>query len=376
MSNKKLMVLGVVAIGMLFWAVIQSQISNRPRSVSGSPSYLIQGLNPADIDSIVIGIGDDAVTLKRQNKIFVVVNKDNYPAKTSQINDLITKCLDIETSQFVTDNAANHEDLEVTEEKARTVVKFLKSDSSLLTGIIVGKSKELGQGTYVRSASNDKVYEAPTVPWFGSGATSFVEQQLVTVEREDIESVTVSSPSGKYVLKTKEDSQDVLLENIPADKKFKTTEGKSVFTALTSLSFNDVKKNSGDLTFDKKYVCRLKDSTEYTVNIATKDDKTYITCSAEFTDERPTTIRKDESEEELKAKEAKLLADDNAKEFAAKHQSWIYEIAGYKAKNLTTELSNLIEDEEKPEEKGQASDPNMMRPDETPITETPPPVQE
>jgi hypothetical protein len=369
MSNKKLVLLGVIAVGMLFWAIVQSHISNRPGSASISPSYLIQGLDPADIDSIVLRTGDDEVTLKRQSTGFVVVNKDNYPAKASQINDLISKCLEIETSQFVTDNPDNYDDLEVTEEKARTIVKFIKPDSSLLTGVIIGKTKELGRGTYVRLASSNAVYEASTVPWFPSGAMSFIEQKLISVKREDIESVTVSSQSGKYVLRAKEDSQDVMLEDIPAGKKLKSTDGSGVFTALTNLSFNDVKRNSGNLSFDKKYVCRLKDSTEYTVEIATEDEEVYITCSAEFTEERPSTIRKDESEEELKAKEAKLLADDKAKEFTATHKGWIYEIPDYKAKNLTKELSDLIEDREEPKAKEQTSDPNMTVPEKTPSSE-------
>jgi hypothetical protein len=368
MSNKKLVLLGVIVVGMLIWAIVQSHISNKPGSVSVSPSYLIQGLDPADIDSIVLRTGDDEVTLKRQGTGFVVVNKDNYPAKASQINDLISKCLEIETSQFVTDNPDNYDDLEVTEENARTVVKFYKSDSSLLTGIIIGKSKELGQGNYVRLASSNAVYEAQTVPWFSSGAMSFIERQLISVKREDIESVKVSSPDGSYVLKPEENSQDIILEDIPAGKKFKSTEGKSVFTALASLSFDDVKRNPGNLSFDKQYICRLKDSTEYTIKIANEDGKVYITCSAEFTDERPATIRKDESEEELKAKEAKLLADDSAKEFTAKHKGWIYEIPEYKAKNLTKAFSDLIEDEQKPEAKEQSSDPNTMTPEKTALS--------
>jgi len=372
MSNKKLMVLGVVAVGIVFWAVIQSRISNKPGSASGGSSYLIQGLNPAEIDSIVTGTGDDEVTLKRHGSGFVVVDKDNYPAKTSEINSLITKCLDIQTLEFVTGNPANHEDLEVTEEKAHSVIKFMKADpnSSLLTGIVVGKTKELGQGSYVRLLSSNpnlsnRVYVISNAPRFGSGAMSFIERQLISVKREDIESVTVSSPDGEYVLKLKEGGKDVLLENIPAGKKLKSAEGKSVFTALANLSFDDVKRNFGELSFDRQYVCRLKDSTEYTVKIAAEDGKIYITCSAEFTGQRPSTIRKDESEEELKAKEAKLLADDKAKEFTAGHKGWIYEIPSYKVKNLTKELSDLTENELKPEVKEQAFDPNTMIPDDT-----------
>ncbi len=73
--------------------------------------YLIQGLDPADIGSIVLGAGDSAVTLKREGGRFVVVNKDNYPADAKEINNLLTKCLEIRTSEFITDNPANHEDL-------------------------------------------------------------------------------------------------------------------------------------------------------------------------------------------------------------------------------------------------------------------------
>jgi hypothetical protein len=371
MSNKKLTILGIVAVLMVLWAVVQSSVSKRPGSELDRPIYLIQGLDPADIDSVVLGTGEEAVTLKRQGKEFVVVNKDNYPAKTSEINSLITKCLEIQTSQFITESKANHEDLEVTEEKARSVVKFFKPDSSLITGVVAGKTTELGQGTYVRLASNDKVYVAPTVPWLNTQAMNYVEQELTSLKREDVESVTVSSPSGKYTLSTKENSQDIVLEDIPAGKKLKSSDSQSVFTALTNFRCDDVKKKSSDLTFDRQYVCKLKDSTVYTLKIAKKDDKTYVTCEAVYTD--TTDIKKGsevESEEELKAKEAKLLARDNAPKFTAKHQGWIYEIAEWKAKNLTMELSNLIEDEEKPKEKEDAEDPNAVKPEDTVAPET------
>ena len=375
MSNKKLTILGIVAVVMVLWAVVQSRISNRPGAEPARPVYLIQGFDPSGVDSIVIGTGEAAFTLKRRQNGFVVVNKDNYPAKTSEINSLITKCLEIQTSEFVTDNPANHEDLEVTEEKARSVVKFMKADpnSSLLTGVIIGKTEELGQGSYVRllssdSASSNKVYVTSNAPWFGGGAMNYIDQELVSAKREDIESVTVSSPNGQYTLKTKEGSQDIVLENIPAGKKLKSSEAQSVFTALTSLRFEDVKKISSDMAFDKQYMCRLKDSTVYALRIAQKEGKTYVSCVAEFTDKTPVekaSVNQGgevESEEELKKKEAKLLARDNAIKFTEKHQGSVYEIADWKAKNLTKELTDLIEDEKKPEENA-AADPNTMIPD-------------
>ncbi len=113
------------------------------------------------------------------------------------------------------------------------------------------------------------------------------------------------------------------------------------------MRFDDVKKNSGDLSFDSQFVCRLKDSTVYTVKLAQKDGKTYVTCEADFTDTAPVVMKENEvqSEEQLKKNEAKLLARDKAKEFTVKHQGWVYEIADWKAKYLTKQLSDLLEDE-------------------------------
>jgi len=357
MSNRKLTILGVVAVLMVIWAVAQSHVSNRPSTETQGPSYLIQGLDPADIDSIVLGNGEGTITLKRQQGNFVVVNKDNYPAKASEINNLITKSLEIQTSEFVTNNAANHEDLGLTEKEAKATIKFFKPDSSLLTGVVGGKTKELGQGNYVRLASSNAVYVAPTMPYIADTAMSYIEQELISLKREDILSVTVSSAKEQYTLKTTEDGKNVILENVPAGKKFKSSDGNSVFTALTSLRCDDVMKNRGDLTFDKEYVCTLKDSTVYALKIAQKDDKTYATFEAEYTDKTPITKdSKVESEEELKKKEAKLLGQEGAIKFTAKHKGWVYEIAEWKAKNLIKELSELIEDEKQPEDEDEQAE--------------------
>ncbi len=370
MSNRKLTILGIVAVLMVIWAVAQSHVSNRQSTETEGPAHLLRGLDPADIDSIVLGGGEDTVTLKRQQGNFVVVNKDNYPAKISEINNLITKVLEIQTSQFVTDNAANHEELGLTDENASATIKFFKQDSSLLTGIIGGKTKELGQGTYVRLASSDAVYVAPTMPYIADTAINYIEKELVSVKREDIVSVSVSSANGQYTLKTMDDGKEVILENVPAGKKYKSSDGDGVFTALTSLRFDDVMKKPGDLTFDKEYICTLKDSTVYALKIAQKDDKTYVTCEADYTDKTPVTKDSNvESEEELKKKEAKLLAQEGAIKFTTKHKGWVYEIAEWKGKNLTKELSDLIEDEEQPKDEPEQADTVIPEETTTPTIE-------
>ncbi len=348
MSNKKLATLGIIAAVMVVWAVFQSKISKTAaqKETSGQ-AYLVSGVNADDISSILIKTGKDTLTLRRKSKGFVVVNKDNYPADTEKINDLITDCLEIKVAQMVTDNPANFADLGVTEDKATKIVRFFTPDANELFGVIVGNSKESGQGTYVRMTSSNKVYLATQPPYVDDTALNYVKQQLVALVHKEIQLVTVDSPNGRYVLKPKTDSEDVELVNIPEGKKLKESDAKNVFDALSGLNFSDVKKDSGDLKFDRQYICKLFNSTEFTFDIASKDGKSYVKCRAIFTDGKPPVANPNEklSDDQMKERENKLLLDKKADDFTSRNLGWVYEIPSYKAKYLTTDLSSLVEDD-------------------------------
>lgn len=356
MSNKKLCQLAIVAAIMVVWAVIQSQLANRPSAKPGGPAYLIQGMDPAEIASMTLGHGDETVTIsKNDNGRFVVANKANYPADAEQINDLLTKCFDLKTKELVTKKAKNFEALEVTEDTAQSVVKFFKADGSLLTGILVGTSPESG-GAYVRRADSDEVYLADSAPWIRSGAIDYIKQELVEVEADDVKKVTVTTPEGSYTLTPGQNSSDVAMVDLPVGKKLKSSDARSVLTALTSLRFDDVNTPpSGDpnataaiegLSFDYRYVCRLANETEYTFELAkTEDDKIYARCSAAYFGDKVTIDpSKVDSEEERKEKEARLLAEEHYQRFNLRHKGWIYKLPEWKAKNLTMKQADLLDD--------------------------------
>jgi hypothetical protein len=159
------------------------------------------------------------------------------------------------------------------------------------------------------------------------------------------------------------DNDAITLVNPPEGKSLKTDVANSVFTALASIKFDDVNAESSrkDLTFDKRYICRLKDTTAYTFWLAQDGDEWFAKCDAEFADQAPVTMTQGEveSEEQLKKKEAKLLALAAAEEFSRKHKDWIYQIPDYRAQNLAKPLAELIEDSAKPEKQNQA-DVNEM----------------
>jgi len=362
MNNQRLGILALVAAVMVVWAAVQSRVPGRRGADQSGPAYLVQGLDSAAIGSIVVGQGKDAIKIERQQGQFVVVNEVNYPADTKQINDLIEKSLDIKTSEVYTSNPKNHEELEVTEAKAKHVVKFFKQDGSLLTGIVIGKSQENGQDTYVRLTSDDTVFLARSVPWFRDKALDYINQEIATVKREDVNAVTVTTLEGAYTLRPQKEGDGVVLAGVPADKKLKDSDAKSVFNALASLRFDDVNRPEDvkGLAFDHGYVCRLNNSTEYRLQLAKKGAKTYLICEAQYTDPAKVTINPNQvdSQDELKKKEAKLQAQENAVKFASRHKGWVYEIPDWKAKFLMMNRSALLEDVKK-EAPEKAADPNQ-----------------
>jgi len=352
MSNQKLGILAVIAAAMVFLAVITARTSVGNRGKSSGPAYLIQGLDTSMIDSITVGQGKEQVKIRRQGGQFVVADI-NYPADGKQINDLITKSLDIKTVDLCTSDPANHEELEVAEDKAKGVVKFFKNDGSLLAGVVVGKTRESGEGTYVREASSNNVHLTSESPWLRTGRLDYVNQEIAAIKREDVNSVTVTTPQGSYVLKA-EKGDKVLMDGVPADKKLKETDAKSVLTALQGLRFDDVNAPAQveGLTFDHKYVARMNNSTEYTLELAKKGAKTYLRARAVYTSPAKVAIdpSKQDSPEELKKKEAILLAQEGAQRFTLRHKNWIYEIPEWKAKYLLMPQADLLEAKEKPVE--------------------------
>lgn len=346
MSNKKLAILGIVAAGMVLWAIMQSGISNRPAGggfVAGT--NLLQGFDPGTIGSIVLQGGGNSVTLLRQGGSFVVAEKGKYPASLKQINYLLTSCLDAQAAELITSDKANFADLGVSDDKPERSVKFLRPDKSMIAGILLGKPGKDSNGMYVRLFSSEKAYLSMNAPTLNTEAMDYIDRTLTAVKREDIEMVKGEGPNGSYLI-TNEPNGIPLLANIPAGKKAKTNAVAEIFNALTNLTFDNVKQDTGNLKFDRTYICQLKDSTVYTIALKAQGDKTYAKFAADFTDKSGVVKKMGvESNAELKEKEAKLLARDKVADFTKRTQGWVYEISQPAAKYIVLAFADLIEDE-------------------------------
>lgn len=347
MNNNKLAILGVIAVVMAGWAVLQNRMSQPANTSNFTSSPLIEGLPIESIASITVSSenGTKTVTLDKADGTFVVKEKGGYPADVRKINSLISNCLDIRTREMVTSDPANHTDLKVTPETAHYVVSFMDKDGKSLTGVAISPAEAESGRAFVRLVASNDVYAVDSEPWISTGDTDYLNTTLCEAPREKIVRVTVATPQDKYNLVVTETADAVKLEEIQEGQKQKDSVCTSVFGALSYLTFEDVMKEAPEgAAFDHTYSCKLSDTTVYNLSIAKKDDKYYAKVSADFLDKTPVEKeRRVESDEELKQKEAKLMAIDAVNTFNQNHQSWVYQIPSYKGGELTKALSELTE---------------------------------
>jgi hypothetical protein len=353
MNDKKLMTLGIVAVVTIIAAIGVNQISKPRQSSNLVIGPLVGGLDVDQVAKIIIS-GDANKTktsIVRSESRFVLAEKENYPASARKVNELIGQCLDIRTAELQTENADFHKDLGVTDDTAASSITLLGADEKPIVGILVSKPAENGSA-YVRLASENKVYLTLNAPSLSAVPMDYLDRNLLEADSKKITEVSVTDPNGvTYVLKSVDQGATVTLDNMPAGKQFKGTDYQTVFTSLTNLAIDDVMTAGkvADLKFNWKYVCKLSDSTVYTLGLGKQDNKTYLTVSAEFTDTAPVVKEKgQESQEQLKAKEAKLMARDAAVRFGKKTSGWVYVIPDYNATNLMKDVKSLVEDAKAP----------------------------
>lgn len=352
MNNKKLAILGIAAVLFAVAAVWVNRMEQSAQTSNLTNSPLIGGLDIEAVASIqVVGEkGADKVTLKRSEGRFVVIEKENYPASNAKVNELINACVDMRTAELQSDDPAFHEDLGVTDQKAKFKITFADSQDKPIVSLLISNPPAEGkQEVFARLESDDKTYLVLESPYIQTKPLDYVDGQLMQTEAAKISEVALTDPNGtSYTLKAGE-GDTVVLSDMPAGKQFKGTDYRQVFGAISGLRFDDVAAMSDvykDLKFGSKYVCTLKDSTVYTLELAKKDGKNFMKMTAEFTDKTPVTIEKggSESEEVLKAKETKLLASDAAGAFAKKHAGWLYILPDSKFTELTKAKGALLED--------------------------------
>ena len=356
-TDKHLTILASVAGAMIILTILFYSECGGAASGFKAGMTFIQGLDPENIGAIVITRGEETITLSREEGgDFVIKEKSNYPASVKKINDFLLDILKIRYAELVTDSPENHAELGVAEDSPEAVKIVLEdTEGDELFVFFKGKKSDRTPGSYVRIEGENTVYTTEKFLRINTKPNDFLETSLLSVEKKDVQVVFVRTPASSYTI-TRDGDEGILLRDIPAGKQPKGNKYKVVFRSLSGVTMNDVvPADSLDVSWDRRYVCRLDSGLIYVIDLAQKEDEYYAKLSAQGPSARALEASKyifeHESEESLKKKANVREANDQAREFSAKHTGWAYVINKVKFDNLSTPLEDLLEEEGK-EKKG------------------------
>jgi len=406
LDNNRFFILASIAFLMVAVTIIVYMVTGYDSPDFKPGGKLIEGFEPDKFQSIEVSRGEDSVKLVRQEGDFFVsslraADGTMYPAKTEDVNRLITECADIELAARVTEDQALYGGLgvaieneegdkkpaeDISNHEIPTVVRFLDGKNKLLYGLIKGKSAEAGSGSYVRMIGQKTVYTSSKWISLDYLPNDYIETKLTDFPEKDVGRVVVTLKDEKYSIERDKDG-NIQLQGIPEGKQAREWDVKSVFHALSSLNFEQVyspaDKILADLEWDSVYRCELKKDKylAYEARIAAKGKKDkkdkdkkedesissgqleyYIKITAEGPsteqleaagDEAARAIReakrqgKTLSNEESKKKVAAFDARDKAEKFNQLHSRWVYRISKWKADDFCKPFKELIEDASK-----------------------------
>lgn len=347
MNDNQIKILAAIAgVLLVVTALLYSGISFGGDSFKPGTALLI-GFDPAKVSAISIASAEGGVTMRRTETGFGIDERDGYPASMKKINDLLIQCMEIKLAEKVSDSADAHANLGVADTSPEALtVKFLGEDGKPLAGFIRGKSPERGSGAWLRKLDGP-------ITWLSAGAVTidpspgaWLDTRLVVLKKEDIEEVSIEL-AGKSATILRGSDKKPSLRNLPAGRDADETEVTEAFEALAEMNFDDVVPVAGKtLQWDGLYRCRLASGLVYLVRTAKEGDAYFAMLGAIGPQVTEIEIHQEDTDADLKEKEAVVLAINTANEINQMSERWIFKLSSWQAEKLRTTMEELLEEKE------------------------------
>lgn len=375
MNSRRLLVLAVLALLVMAGALWLARQRNPPQSDTAQGKVLpaLGGSLNAVNELRVVAAGDkSAVTLKRGEKFWRVMERDGYPADAGRLRTLLVDLGELAVIEEKTANPENYSKLGV-EDLAAAAATGVRIDLLGLeepASLIVGKSAG-GDASYVRLAGAAASLQAKPQISVEREPKNWLDRTIVDIAADRVQEVRVSLPGAKpYVItRARTDQADFVVPALPKGKTLSSPfAANPVGSALSSLSLDDVRRvqASDDAANDlQRAEYRLFDGTTITVTGRKDGEKHLIRLAIAFDEaqhqrfatasaqpapaEKPAQPANGTPTAAAKplattAKTAPTLeeARTTAQSSAARVDGWFYEIPAYKFETLFQPLDDLL----------------------------------
>ncbi len=250
MNKLHVLILAAAALSAAAWFASHRE---QQRFGVSEGELLVAGLSEqlADIDSVTIHpAGASSVTLSAEQGLWVVRERDNYPADIQALRKELRKLAQARMLEAKTAQEALYPQLGVqaVEQAEDTTVQLTAhaGDTQVLD-IIIGKAG--ASGSYVRLLDNPQSWQIDQRITLPRVIVGWLDTQLVSVPRGDVQRVAVKPADGPQYAIVKDDPEQssFTLEPSPDDgQALNVANVNRLGAALSSLRIEDVVSDVAD----------------------------------------------------------------------------------------------------------------------------------
>lgn len=363
----------VVVLGAAGWLVRQRSSDSWHSGSLALGQKLLPNLPVNDVAQITIKSGADQVNLARENNLWRVKERSDYPAAFSQISELLLKLADLKVVQSEDVGPSQMGRFELlppgTGSNTATSIEFKDQTGKSVGSLLLGKKhmkKAAGNpqfpgmgeegwpdGRYVMTAPGAQSVALISDPLDSvqTKADQWLNKDFLNVENPKSVAVQFPEATNSWKLTRASETNDWQLADAKAGEKLDSSKISSVTSPLSSASFNDVAPRATASATGSNTVLTIEtfDGFNYVATVAPKKDDNYpvtLTLSANLPTAR--VAAKDEKAED-KAKldkdfatHQKTLTDKLAKEQGL--TNWVYQLPGYSIEEILKTRSQLMEE--------------------------------
>jgi len=314
------------------------------------------------IEALTIQSGEHTIELARVDGVWVLPERSNYPVDFERVRSNVRALGEIEVLERKTSSAARHAALSLVAPVAGSAgvadsaarIQASDASDSVLADLLVGQAAQGRSGAvYVRKADEDQCWLVNADFDLAGDQTRWITTELLRLEGEHTQLVTLVHPDGETLVLSKESADDYnfTVHDVPEGRELEYDSiGGNVGRAFNYLSMQDFRPAS-ELDFvsggGTTALVQGFDGVTITVRSLVEagegedaESTTWIHLSALS----EATVGEDGSELPPTPE-----ARERANDVNRAHADWAYSIASFTADNLNKRMADLLKEPEQPE---------------------------
>ncbi|MFH0814278.1 MAG: DUF4340 domain-containing protein [Pseudomonadota bacterium] len=267
--------------------IIERPFENKAMKMREEALPLFPELQLEKVKKLLVRKSDNTtITLKNQDNVWYVVDKEDYPADPQAIDEAITKLRDLKKFNLVSSKKDKHALFEVKEGVGMEVIAFGAEDKKV-ADLLIGKAGPDLFSTYIRKADSDEVflYGEYLKGQFDREVNTWRDKTIFAFNPDDATQLTMVHKDEATVL-SKDTKGNWQMEK-PISSLAEKTKVEEVLSMLSTLRASDIAaeeafKDSGLDQPEYQISVKLKDDQKKTLYIGNKkEDRFYYAKSDE-----------------------------------------------------------------------------------------------